>query len=201
MSRTRRIPLLKRNGDIVAWTLVDEDMYEELNRHTWRYAKGYASRGYRDETGKYINVWMHRVVLGVQETGLEKGFDVDHINRDSLDNRRGNLRIVTHRVNGVNAGSNKNSTSKYKGVHLAKTHYKDKVYSSWTAQITVNGEYKYLGRYSSELDAFIATEWARLQFGIPLESSYMPEVIGYLPQELADAVTQFPSGSRMASGG
>lgn len=50
---------------------------------------------------------MHRLVMGMppsrdDETGESR--DVDHINRDRLDNRQANLRIVSRRVNSINRG-------------------------------------------------------------------------------------------------
>ena len=47
---------------------------------------------------------------------LEKGLVVDHINRDRLDNRLENLRIITQKENSYNRNKNSNSKNTYKGV-------------------------------------------------------------------------------------
>ena len=43
---------------------------------------------------KWRTVLLHREIMGAQ-----RGEEVDHINRDRLDNRRSNLRLVTHKEN------------------------------------------------------------------------------------------------------
>jgi len=64
-------------------------------------------------------------------------YDVDHINGDSLDNRRCNLRFVTHQQNLMNQAPQSGCSSKYKGVYL------NKKLNSWVVQI------KYRGRMRS----------------------------------------------------
>jgi hypothetical protein len=54
---------------------------------------------------------MHRQILGVSVGG-----EIDHINRDRLDNRRGNLRKVTRRENCANRGLSRNNTSGHPGI-------------------------------------------------------------------------------------
>jgi len=72
------------------WARVDpEDLPKVLDR-VWSYARGYASN-------KPVGL-MHRFILGL---GPHKPGDpvVDHVNHDRLDNRRGNLRVVSQRDN------------------------------------------------------------------------------------------------------
>lgn len=45
-----------------------------------------------------LNVYGHRVLNRIREAGMQ----IDHINRDKLDNRRENLRIVTPSQNLLN---------------------------------------------------------------------------------------------------
>ena len=51
---------------------------------------------------------MHKLVL--------PGAEIDHINGYKLDNRRSNLRVVTHKFNVQNGSAHNDSTSRYKGV-------------------------------------------------------------------------------------
>ena len=55
---------------------------------------------------------LHRFLLGRQE----KGMVIDHINRDKLDNRQNNLRVISSKENSYNRNKNSNSNNKYKGV-------------------------------------------------------------------------------------
>jgi hypothetical protein len=51
----------------------------------------YAATGVKGPDGKRTQIYMHRLI-----TGAPKGKDVDHINHDTLDNRRANLRVGSH---------------------------------------------------------------------------------------------------------
>ncbi len=77
-----------------------------------------------------------------------RGYCVDHINGDGLDNRKDNLRIVTIAENNYNKRKSKNvRSSQYKGVSI------DKRTNRWRAIIY----YKYrkinLGMFGDEIDA------------------------------------------------
>lgn len=122
------------------YAIVDLDDYHELRKYKWHASKSrskfYASRSVK---GKLIR--MHNMILEPPP-----GMLVDHINRDSLDNRRSNLRICTRSENVINSDAKK--TSKYLGVHYAK---KEKM---WVATIRI-------GRYTTEVDAKEAFDRAR----------------------------------------
>ncbi len=83
--------------------IVDADMFDELNQYAWKakpngsFNNVYAVRNAKTEDGRLITIRMHRVVLGYVGP-----LDIDHINHNSLDNRRDNLRIATRSENGLN---------------------------------------------------------------------------------------------------
>lgn len=79
-------------------------------------------------------------------TNCPKEFQVDHINRNPLDNRRCNLRIVTSRENNLN----KKNNNKVPGV---RWHSQGK---KWNARITIKGKDKSLGMFSRYEDAVCA---------------------------------------------
>ncbi len=68
--------------------------------------------------------------------------DIDHVNRDKLDNRLENLREISHQCNVRNSGNPKNNTSGIKGVCWANGRKK------WVAFLTLNGKQISLGTYS-----------------------------------------------------
>jgi len=91
------------------YSLVDDKDFDYLNQWKWHYKRGYAIR-YDTKRKKWI--FMHRIILTPPD-----GFETDHINNNPLDNRRSNLRMVTHQQNIMNQKVSKNNTSGYKGVY------------------------------------------------------------------------------------
>lgn len=80
---------------------------------------------------------MHRIILGAQPGEL-----VDHINHDTLDNRRCNLRICTARQNCANRMMARRSKSPYKGIHPTPS-------GKWVAR----ANRKHLGTFDSAEEA------------------------------------------------
>ncbi len=72
-----------------------------------------------------------------------KGKDIDHININRLDNRRSNLRVVSHAENMYNLPIASNNTSGVRGVSL------DKRRNRWFAQIQKDSKNIFLGYFDS----------------------------------------------------
>lgn len=66
-----------------------------LAQFNWKIASGYAICTYRERPGVRRTISMHRMIVG----DVPKGRVVDHINRNKLDNRRANLRVITQSEN------------------------------------------------------------------------------------------------------
>ena len=105
----------------------------------------------------------HRTSLARSILGLEKGDKriADHIDGNTLDNRRSNLRICNSMENSRNRRVNKDrTTSKYKGVFF------DSFEQKWAADISINGRSKRIGHFPSEIKAARAYDsWAKFIFG------------------------------------
>lgn len=119
------IPLTK---DKVA--LVDPEDYPYLSEFKWHVtSRGYAARA--DYSGdKRKMVLMHRQLLGIVDAPYTQYGD--HINGDTLDNRRSNLRMATSLQSSWNKKS-RIGNSQYKGVCWHKG------ISRWTMTIRIDG--------------------------------------------------------------
>jgi hypothetical protein len=141
-SMTKEIPLTQ--GKVA---LVDDDDYPELSKHKWCALyqgknRWYAVRSKRGRGGQ-ITFRMHMVIMGTPQ-----GMDTDHINGDGLDNRRENLRVVTHKGNMQNIHVPK--SSKYPGVCWSASNKK------WRSSTMINGEIYHIGYFKNEERAAMA---------------------------------------------
>jgi hypothetical protein len=153
----KEIPLTQ--GEIA---IVDDDMYDYLMQWKWcvsrsgsvgrRKADPYAVRR---EKGTTSSIRMHRVVAGALS-----GEQVDHINGNTLDNRRENLRRCTDGQNKRNMGGWTNSDSGHKGVAW------NKALGKWVASITKDYKSIHIGVFDDKLEAARAyNEAAKFFFG------------------------------------
>ncbi len=87
----------------------DADKVNVVSAQKWYYCRGKAGRpGYVcNQNGEPIHSYLIE---------RKPGFEVDHINLDTLDNRSVNLRVVTHQCNQINQPLQSNNTSGVSGV-------------------------------------------------------------------------------------
>lgn len=120
-----------KNDEII---LIDKCDFEKVRNHCWFIdSKGYV-------VGPRIR--LHRFLMAPP-----KGMQVDHINRNKLDNRRCNLRIVTNQQNHFNRPLNKNNHSGCTGVSFHKASKK------WCCQISRDGKCQYSGLFDTKEEA------------------------------------------------
>jgi hypothetical protein len=149
------------------FSIVDEGDYYKLNNLGWcaKVSRGhiYAMRFVEDGKKGTKTLSLHREIMEAPA-----GLLVDHKNRDTLDNRRDNLRLATRFQNGVNSRIDKtNTTSQFRGVRFRKKS------GRWVANIRTEGKKVWLGSFDNEIDAARAYdeaakkyhgEFARLNF-------------------------------------
>jgi|HubBroStandDraft_1064217.scaffolds.fasta_scaffold107247_3 hypothetical protein len=92
-------------------------------------------------------IQMHRLIIGTGWHDFAGGSD--HINGDSLDNRRENLRAATPHQNNVNIEKGKLNKLGFRGVHRSAKAAEKQFY----ARVGVNGEYFYSGHYETPEEA------------------------------------------------
>lgn len=118
---------------------VDDDDFDNLNAYKWYVRTTSCGMKYgfrvehivRDGKKTTSSIYIHRQIMNAV-----KGMDVDHLNHDTLDNQKSNLRVVTHGVNQTNRKVLTKAKSGYRGVYSCDSR-------GWW-----KGEYrmKYLGR-------------------------------------------------------
>lgn len=138
--------------------LVDDEDFEWLNQWKWYAAhanrsKFYAARdtrrGKRERGGI---VYMHRQIMDAGS-----GLEVDHKNGNSLDCRRGNLRLCDHPQNCRNIRQRCDNHSGYRGVTWCKRD------QCWRVEIHYNGAKKQLGRFDDLKAAALAYNTAAIE--------------------------------------
>jgi hypothetical protein len=139
MSKT--IPLTR--GQVA---IVDDDDYERLSSYRWhaseRRDEGLFRAERRGRRGEPQAVLMHRYIMGAV-----RGECVDHINHDTLDNRRENLRVCSYSQNNANRRKIRPGVSKYKGV------FRGSQGKGWLAEVYFNGQKRRLGPFHDETEA------------------------------------------------
>lgn len=147
----------------VFFALVDDEDYPLLSRHKWyilfsgKQQRPYAfTRFFTEHDVKNGKTFlMHHMIMGTSGA-------VDHINNNSLDNRKENLRVATYQENAWNTGKRrrcaggKTPSSAYKGV-IKCTGVRGNVYYRVLLKLSKKHEkperYVRLGPFDSEIDA------------------------------------------------
>ena len=128
--------------------LVDSEDYEYLSKVNWHVKNNgdnnmYAVRQTQKDK-KRIEISMHRLILGITDSQCH----VDHINGNSLDNRKINLRACTNAENRRNSKMFKNNTIGYRGVQFKKNLKKP-----YQARITCNNKTYHIGYFTTAKEA------------------------------------------------
>lgn len=121
-----------------------------------------------------INDKMYRThrVIWLLVHGYMPEREVDHIDRDKMNNRIENLRPATPTENSHNHGLQRNNSSGYPGVHFHKHANK------YVARITLNGKKISLGYYATAEEAFRAYQLAKIKYHptSPIAQEYIKEL-------------------------
>lgn len=123
------------------YALVNDADYDALKVFKWRAQAGRNTYyAVREERGKTTG--MHRQILEAAP-----GIEVDHIDRNGLNNTRENLRLATRLQNSVNRKQGRNNTSGFRGV------YWNKASGKWMSRIGIKGRTVSLGVYTDLIEA------------------------------------------------
>jgi len=127
--------------DLFWFVSFDVQDFDIVKKYRWYISgTGYACHKFNNK-----NVKFHHLLMGKKD-----GLVTDHINRNKLDNRRKNLRFVTHKNNCRN--------NNVEGISWSKNRKK------WIAQIGIDGGKKHLGSFELREDALKARRQGELKY-------------------------------------
>jgi hypothetical protein len=129
--------------------LVDDDDYYWLSLCNWYLLRTRSGKCYAQTTVAKKHHLLHRLVARTPE-----GMLTDHIDGNTLDNRRANRRHATRSENACNSDKRPGTRSRYRGLYFSRRHNK------WVARIRVDKRYVSLGYYANEVDAALAYDEA-----------------------------------------
>lgn len=149
-----KIELRRKEGDNF-WTVIDLEDLEYVSKWTWyaRYnwsnQKYYATHTVYNPETKQASQTMDLQYYLINQN-RDTNIRVDHIEHDTLDNRRSNLRVSTNDENTKHRkGKNSNNVSGYRNV----AYIKNIKGTPYHVQLMVNGKNTVLGKFSDVHEA------------------------------------------------
>lgn len=149
--------IIESKNGITSKVIVDTEDIPRIRMFSWRVARGrgkpyICSSLWCGTSKKDLAISLHKLI-----TSFESGV-VDHINGNTFDNRKSNLRTCTVAQNSMNKVKSASAKYKYKGIYFAKN------ISKYVAQIKINGKNKSLGSYPTQEQAARAYDAAAINF-------------------------------------
>lgn len=114
---------------------IDKEDEPLVKNYKWYISTNLKANGYK------VIMTSKRIILAQLLMGFPKYAEVDHIDLNSLNNRKNNLRIVTHQQNQINQPLQKNNTSGVSGVSFYPPR------SKYRARIKIGQHDLHLGYY------------------------------------------------------
>lgn len=158
----------------------DREKFNYFKKYRWVIAS-------RDKTGKgYVCSWINNGIVKMHHLVLGKF--ADHIDRDRLNNKLSNLRILSHSDNLSNVGLYSGTKNLYKGVYRRKN-------GTYYAQIIYNKKLFYIGSYSDPVDAAMAYDEKLVKFRGA--SATTNKKLGLIPDSGQPEILPIEPGDRM----
>lgn len=160
--------------------MIDADMViniKSVNFYLGARQKGCGQKYIIDSNGRYLHDYLfeHR-----------NGYEIDHINLDTFDNRRCNIRYCTHQQNQINQPLQKNNTSGVCGV----SYYSPR--NKFRARIKIGQHDIHLGYYCTFLEAVQARNVGmKCMFGEYGRYNDVPEAPNYIKEYVTSKCERF----------
>jgi hypothetical protein len=132
-----KIPLINRKREVVDYALADVLNLDFLSQYSYSRTK----RGYALSNKK---ITMHELVMGKK---ADKGYVIDHNDKNKLNNTSDNLHFVSAALNSQNKNKKENCSSQFIGVRI------DKNTGNWVTTINLNKHRIHIGTYKDQMEA------------------------------------------------
>lgn len=135
--------------------MIDDENFDFLNQFVWKVIK--KMKTYKDVQSTHFGkiVRMSRLIMKITDPKIF----IDHIDGNTFNNQKSNLRLATPSQNSRNIGKRKgNYTSKYKGVNW------NKVKNKWDSRIATDHGRVHVGYFDNEIDAAKAWNNAAVKY-------------------------------------
>jgi|SRR6266498_3323601 len=147
-------------------TVVDFEDFEKVRPFKW-YVKTYKGKPYAARSEYLPDAWAKKksshsqtILMHRELTGVLQGQDVDHKNRNTLDNHQENLRVCSRSQNCANQKKRSTNTSGFKGVNWKQWEN----CGAWCARISVGMKRIHLGYFSTAEEAACAYDSAAIKY-------------------------------------
>ena len=141
----KKIPLWNAKKEIVDYAIVDTKNFAYISNYNWCMRQNRKNNIYAatDINGKKTS--MHTIIKKIlNNEEVTKGYVIDHINGNGLDNREANLRIVTSAQNSQNKRKRDDTSSKFYGL----TYRKDR--GTFMIRIIIDKQLHHIGNCDNE---------------------------------------------------
>lgn len=146
------IILYNKKCEEIARAVIDLEDIERCKKYKWFLKGNYVACSFNK-----TKIYLHHYILDIENI-KETGLEVDHKDRNKLNNRKNNLRVTTININRANINAKKDNKSGIKGVYYFERTNK------WRTNITINKKNIHLGYYENLEDAIKARKEAEVKY-------------------------------------